>query len=55
VGRIARTLVKRDIGDLAAAGLSRITGAVKHRLKTIRYRPHLVDRCLAGTGPTLDG
>lgn len=49
------SLVRRDTGNLAAADLSQITRAVKHRLKTIQYRPHLIDGCLAGTGLTLDG
>ncbi|CAK7286821.1 DDE_3 domain-containing protein [Streptomyces misionensis JCM 4497] len=44
------SLVKRDIGNLAAADLSEITRAVKRRLKQIQYRPHVVDGCLAGTG-----
>ncbi|PLW72248.1 DDE endonuclease [Streptomyces sp. SCUT-3] len=43
------SLVKRDLGNLAAADLGRITRAVKCRLKQIRYRPDLADSCLAGT------
>lgn len=43
------SLVKRDIGNLAAANLGEITRAVKHRLKQIQYRPHVIDGCLAGT------
>ncbi|MFD0396032.1 transposase [Streptomyces nogalater] len=46
-----RSLAKRDIGNLAAAGLDQITRAVKHRLKQIQYRPDAVDGCLADTGP----
>ncbi|MEU6668028.1 transposase [Streptomyces sp. NPDC046727] len=49
------SLVKRDIGNLAAADLGQITRAVKHRLKQIQYRPDLVDRCLTGTGLIVDG
>ncbi|WP_455583808.1 IS630 family transposase [Kitasatospora cineracea] len=49
------SLVKRDIGNLAAADLGQITRAVKRRLKRIQYRPDLVDGCLAGTGLVLDG
>ncbi|MFC8260703.1 transposase [Streptomyces sp. NPDC057291] len=49
------SLVKRDLGNLAAANLGQITRAVKHRLKQIQYRPDLVDGCLAGTGLILDG
>ncbi|MFI9729334.1 transposase [Streptomyces sp. NPDC052092] len=48
-------LAKRDIGNLAAADLGQITRAVKHRLKQIQYRPHLVDGCLVGTGLIRDG
>jgi transposase len=48
------SLVKRDIGNLAAADLGQITRAVKRKLKMIQYRPHLIDGCLAGTGMTLD-
>ncbi|MEU9245909.1 IS630 family transposase [Streptomyces sp. NPDC048385] len=49
------SLVKRDIGNLAAADLAQITRAVKHRLKQIQYRPELIDGCLVGTGLTRDG
>ncbi|MEU7316430.1 transposase [Streptomyces sp. NPDC007083] len=47
-------MVKRDLGDLAAADLSQITRAVKRRLKRIEYRPHLIDGCLAVTGLGID-
>nr|WP_185013260.1 transposase [Streptomyces sp. AK010] len=50
-----RSLVKRDIGNIAAADLGQITRAVKRRLKQIQYRPDLVDGCLAGTGLVTDG
>ncbi|MFF4761013.1 transposase [Streptomyces sp. NPDC001292] len=43
-------MVKRDIGNLAAADLGQITKAVKRRLKKIQYRPDLLDGCLTGTG-----
>ncbi|MFF4341311.1 hypothetical protein ACFY00_15420 [Kitasatospora sp. NPDC001540] len=33
------SLVKRDIGNLAATNLAEITRAVKRRLKTFQYRP----------------
>ncbi|MFJ8009906.1 helix-turn-helix domain-containing protein [Streptomyces fagopyri] len=49
------SLVKHDLGNLAAADLGQVTRAVKHRLKQIQYRPDLVDGCLAGTGLILDG
>ncbi|MFJ1803986.1 transposase [Streptomyces sp. NPDC088180] len=48
------SLVKRDIGNLAAADLGQITRAVKRRLKQIQYRPDLVDGCLVGTGLITD-
>ncbi|MFD8301330.1 IS630 family transposase [Streptomyces sp. NPDC059690] len=48
-------LVKRDLGNLAAADLGEITRAVKRRLKGIQYRPDLVDGCIAATGLSLDG
>ncbi len=47
------SLVKRDLGNLAAADLGQIAWTVKHRLKRIQYRPDLVDGCLTGTGLTL--
>ncbi|MFI8347661.1 transposase [Streptomyces sp. NPDC085596] len=47
------SLVKRDIGNLAAADLGQITRTVKRRLKQIQYRPQVVDGCLAGTGMAL--
>ncbi|MFE5192068.1 transposase [Streptomyces sp. NPDC056628] len=48
------SLVKREIGNLAAGDLTQITQAVKRRLKRIQYRPELVDGCLATTGLTLE-
>ncbi|MET8644954.1 hypothetical protein [Streptomyces sp. NPDC004675] len=44
------SLVKREIGNLAAADLAQITKAIKRRLRRIQYRPDIVDGCLAGTG-----
>ncbi|MET7296597.1 transposase [Streptomyces griseoloalbus] len=48
-------LVKRDLGNLAAADLGEITRVVKRRLKGIQYRPDLVDGCIAATGLSLPG
>ncbi|WP_242436021.1 hypothetical protein [Streptomyces sp. Root369] len=48
------SLVKRDLGNLAAADLGQITRTVKRRLKQIQYRPDVVDGCLVGTGLSLD-
>ncbi|WP_434098217.1 IS630 family transposase [Streptomyces mirabilis] len=47
------SLVKRDIGNLAAADLSQITRAVKRKLKMLRYRPRVIAGCLTGTGTGL--
>ncbi|WUG29291.1 hypothetical protein OHN74_01050 [Streptomyces sp. NBC_00459] len=49
------SLVGRNLGNLAAADLAQITGAVKRRLKQIQSRPDLVDGCLAGTGLMMGG
>jgi hypothetical protein len=48
------SLVERDLGNLAAADLNQITRAVKRKLKTLQYRPQVIDGCLAGTGLVLD-
>ncbi|MFI5806653.1 transposase [Streptomyces sp. NPDC051561] len=48
------SLVKRDVGNLAAADLSQITRAVKRKLKMLQYRPEVIDGCLAGTDLPLD-
>lgn len=48
------SLVKQTIGNLAVANLDQLARVVKRSLKQIQYRPHLVDGCLAGTGPTMD-
>lgn len=43
-------LMKRAIGNLAATNLDQIATAIKHRLKQIQHRPHLIDGCLTTTG-----
>jgi transposase len=48
------SLVKRDIGNLAAAGLGQVTRAVKRKLKRLQYRTEVIDGCLAGTGLILN-
>ncbi|MEU0039206.1 transposase [Streptomyces sp. NPDC006333] len=48
------SLVKRDIGNLAAADFGQITRAVKRKLKMLQYRPEVIDGCLAGTDLPLD-
>ncbi|MFB6858626.1 hypothetical protein ACFCWV_40010 [Streptomyces sp. NPDC056341] len=49
------SLVKRDTGNLAAADVSQMTRAVKHRLKMLQYRPEVIDGCLARAGLALSG
>lgn len=49
------SLVKQDLGNLAAADLGQITRTVKRKLKMLQYRPQLLDGCLTGTGLALDG
>jgi transposase len=44
------SLLKRSMANFAAAGLGGLVRIVKHKLKKIQYRPHLIDGCLAGTG-----
>ncbi|MEU5076058.1 transposase [Streptomyces asoensis] len=44
------SLVKRGIGNLAAASLGQVIRAVKRRLKKLQYRPDVIDGCLAGSG-----
>ncbi|MFF2147521.1 transposase [Kitasatospora sp. NPDC058190] len=43
-------LVKRGIGNLAAANVDHLAKTVRTRLKKIQYRPHLIDGCLAQAG-----
>uniref|UniRef100_UPI002F42F7DC transposase n=1 Tax=Streptomyces rubrogriseus TaxID=194673 RepID=UPI002F42F7DC len=44
------SMVKHELGNLAAADLGQITRTVKRKLKMIQYRPELLDGCLIGTG-----
>jgi hypothetical protein len=44
------SLVKRDLGNLAAADLGQITRTVKRKLKMLQYRPQVIDGCFAETG-----
>ncbi|MEV6654958.1 transposase [Streptomyces sp. NPDC051219] len=48
------SLVKREIGNLAAADLTQVTKAMKRKLKQIQYRPDVINGCLTGTGLTLN-
>lgn len=45
------SLVKRDIGNLAAADLGQVTRAVKRKLKMLQYRPEVIDGCLVSGKP----
>ncbi|MFJ9847369.1 hypothetical protein ACIRYZ_44520 [Kitasatospora sp. NPDC101155] len=47
-------LVKRGIGNLAAANVDHLAKAVRTRLKKIQYRPNLIDGCLAQSGPDMN-
>jgi transposase len=47
------SLLKRSLTDFAAADLDHLVRVVKCRLKNIRYRPDVLDGCLAQSGPTL--
>jgi hypothetical protein len=49
------SVVKRDLGNLAAADLGQITQAVKRKLKMLQYRPHVFDGSLTSTGLDLYG
>jgi len=47
------SLIKRGVlANLAATSVDHLVKVAKHGLKLIRYRPHLVDGCLAETGLT---
>ncbi|MFE3144405.1 transposase [Streptomyces scopuliridis] len=48
------SLVKRTIGNLAAANLDQVATAVKRSFKKIQYRPHLINGCLTGSGLTME-
>ncbi|MET7726969.1 transposase [Streptomyces mirabilis] len=48
------SIVKHDLGNLAAADLGHITRTVKRKLKMLQYRPQLLDGCLTDTGLALD-
>jgi len=46
--------MKGGLGNLAAADVDQLTAIVKNRLKSIQYRPGLIDGFLAQTGLTLE-
>jgi hypothetical protein len=45
--------MKNGLGNLVAADVDQLTTIVKNRLKSIQYRPGLIDGFLAQTGLTL--
>ena len=46
--------MKNSLGNLAVADLDQLTAIIKNRLKTIQYRPALINGFLAQTGLTLE-
>jgi transposase len=46
--------MKNGLGNLAAANVDQLTAIMKNRLKSIQYRPALIDGFLAQTGLTLE-
>jgi transposase len=45
--------MKNGLGNLAADDVDRLTAIIKNRLKSIQYRPTLIDGLLTQTGLTL--
>jgi hypothetical protein len=46
--------MKNGLGNLAAADVDQLTAIIKNRLKSIQYRPALIDGFLAQTGLALE-
>ncbi len=46
--------MKNGLGNLAAADVDQLTAIIKNRLKSIQYRPALIDGFLAQTGLSLE-
>ena len=46
--------MKNGLGNLAAADVDQLTAIIKNRLKSIQYRPGLIDAFLAQTGLRLE-
>ena len=46
--------MKNGLGNLAAANVDQLTAIMKNRLKSIQYRPAVIDGFLAQTGLTLE-
>ena len=45
--------MKNGLGNLTASDMGQLTAIIKNRLKSIQYRPSLIDGFLAQTGLTL--
>jgi hypothetical protein len=45
---------KRSLANLAAGTVKRLEALVRNRLKSVQYRPAVLDGFMAGTGLTLD-
>ena len=48
------SLLKRSMVNFAAADLDGLVRIIKRKLKKIQYRPHLINGCLAATGPRIE-
>ena len=46
--------MKNGLGNLAASNVDQLTAIIKNRLKSIQYRPGLIEAFLAQTGLTLE-
>ena len=46
--------LKRSMANFAAADQASLVRIIKRRLKKIQYRPHLINGCLAASGPTIE-
>ena len=42
------------MANFAVADVDGLVRIVKRKLKKIQYRPHLIDGCLAATGPRIE-
>jgi transposase len=48
------SLLRRAMGNFAAADLSGLVRIVKRKLKKIQFRPHLIEGCLTQTGLSIE-
>ena len=49
------SLLKRGVpANLAVASFAHLVHVIRHGLKKIQYRPHLIDGCLTPTGLTIE-